>query len=118
MSVSRRQVLGGAAVIGAAGAIGVHRMAGRGKAPELILYDSRKPASLTLARGQPGVRQLNLANAATWSDIRRAQLKGPVSGLTSWNDYVSARQWLEEKGLRVAAESHDRKQDLIAWTMA
>lgn len=118
MSVSRRQLLGGAAVLGAAGAIGVNMMAGRGRTPVLILYDSRRPASLAFARGQPGTRQLNLANAANWSAIRTAERKGPVSGLTSWNDYVSARQWLEERGLRVASESHDRRHDLIAWTMA
>jgi len=119
VSVSRRQVLGGAALIGAAGAIGVHRMAGQGrKAPVLVVYDSRKPASLAFARTQPGRRQLDLASAANWSAIRAVERKGPVAGLTSWNDYVSARQWLEERGLRVASESHDRAHDLIAWTMA
>ncbi len=118
MSVSRRQVLGGAAVLGAAGAIGVHKMAGRGKAPVLIVYDSRKPASLAFARTQPGKRQIDLASAASWSALRTVERKGAIGGLTSWNDYVSARQWLEERGLRVASESHDRAHDLIAWTMA
>jgi len=119
MSVSRRQILGGAAVLGAAGAIGVHRMAGKGgKTPVLILYDSRKPASLAFARARSGKRQLDLASAASWSALPGIERKGPVAGLTSWNDYVSARQWLEEKGLRVAAEQRDRAHDLIAWTMA
>ena len=119
MSVSRRQILGGAAVLGAAGAVGLHRMAGQGrKTPQLVIYDSRKPASLAFARGHAGKRQLDLAQAANWSAIRTADRKAPVAGLTSWNDYVSARQWLEEKGLRVATEDHDRKHDLIAWTMA
>jgi hypothetical protein len=119
VSVSRRQVLGGVALVGAAGAVGIHRMAGQGrKAPVLVVYDSRKPASLAFARTQPGKRQVDLASAASWSVIRTAQRKAPVAGLTSWNDYVSARQWLEERGLRVASENHDRAHDLIAWTMA
>lgn len=118
MSVSRRHVLGGAAVLGAAGAIGIHRMAGKGKAPVLVLYDSRRPASLAFARTRSGVRQLDLAHSASWSAIRTAERRGSVAGLTSWNDYVSARQWLEDKGLRVTAEDRDRAHDLIAWTMA
>ena len=118
MSVSRRQLLGGAALLGAAGAIGVHRTAGRGKAAQLIVYDSRKPASLAFARTRSGKRQLDLASAESWSALRTTERKGAVAGLTGWNDYVSARQWLEERGLRLTAERHDRTHDLIEWTMA
>ena len=118
MSVSRRQILGDAAALGAAGAIGVHRMTGRGKAPALIVYDSRQPASLAFARTRSGKRQLDLASAGTWSALRTLDRKGAVAGLTSWNDYVSARQWLEERGLRLQSQSHDRTHDLIEWTMA
>jgi hypothetical protein len=119
MSVSRRQILSGAAVLGAAGAVGLHKMAGqRAKTPQLVVFDSRQPASLAFARGHAGKRQLDLAMAANWTAIRTVDRKVPVSGLTSWNDYVFARQWLEERGLRVASEDHDRRHDLIAWTMA
>ncbi|MBT2187014.1 twin-arginine translocation signal domain-containing protein [Sphingobium nicotianae] len=118
MSVSRRQVLGGAAVLGAAGAIGVQRMTGPGKVAHVVLFDSRKPASLAFARTRAGKRQLDLAHTANWSAIRTIDRKGAVAGMTSWNDYVSARQWLEERGLRVQSERHDKTHDLIEWVMA
>jgi len=118
MSVSRRQVLGGAAALGAAGAVGLHRMAGQGgKTPHLIVYDSRKPASLAFARARSGRRQLDLASAASWSSLRAVDRKGAIAGLTGWNDYVAARQWLEDRGLRLQSERHDRAHDLIEWTM-
>jgi hypothetical protein len=119
MSVSRRQVLGGAAVLGVACTMGVHHMAKQGsKTPLLIVYDSRKPASLAFARTQASKRGLDIAHAASWTDIRTAGRKAPIAGLTSWNDYVFARQWLEERGLRVQVEKRDRSHDLIEWMMA
>lgn len=119
--VSRRQLLGAAAVVGVAGAIGARRLAGRRTVrPTLVVFDSRKSASAAFARAHQGIRAVDLAGGqgASWDAIRRAGRKGTVAGLTGWNDYVSARQWLEERGLRVRAEDHDRRHDLIAWTMA
>lgn len=120
MSVSRREMLGGAAVLGAAGALGIHKLSPRAKRPSLVIYDSRKPASVAYARSHAGLRQIDLARERqdNWSAIRSLKRKDVVAGLTGWNDYVSARQWLEERGLRVAEEAHDRQYDLIAWTMA
>ncbi len=120
MNVSRREMLGGAALLGAAGALGVHKLSPRAKKPSLVVFDSRKPASLAFARTQPGVKQIDLASEQTnnWRAIRSLKKQGPVAGLTSWNDYVSARQWLEERGMRVSVETHDRTHDLIGWTMA
>lgn len=121
MSVSRRQILGGAALVGAAGALGVHRLAGRKIRPQVVIYDSARPASLAFARAQPGTRLVDLAGerSVNWQGVRALRKKGgAVAGLTGWNDYVAARQWLEERGLRVQVEDHDRKHDLIAWTMA
>ncbi len=119
MSVSRREMLGGAAVLGAAGALGVHKLAPRAKKPSLVIYDSRKPASLAYAQAYPGIRRIDLASErqSNWRAIRAVKRQGTVAGLTGWNDYVSARQWLEERGLRVAEEGHDRHHDLIAWRM-
>lgn len=122
MSVSRREILGGAALLGAAGAFGLHRMAGEkaAQAPRFVIYDSRKPASLAYAQAQPRATRIDLAReqADNWRAVRALDRQGPVAGVTSWTDYVAARGWLEQRGLRVAAETHDRQHDLIRWTMA
>lgn len=122
MSVSRREMLGGAALLGAAGAFGLHRMAGRGAqvpAPRVVIYDSRRPASLAFARGQHSAGGIDLVReqAENWRSIRGLGREGPVAGVTGWTDYVAARGWLEHRGLRVVAETHDRQHDLIHWTM-
>jgi hypothetical protein len=118
MSVSRRALLGGAALVAAAGAVGIGRMTAGGPAPDVVLFDSRRPASLAFARSQPGARLVDLADPGSWPALRAARGRATVAGLTRWNDYVFARQWLEERGLRLRAETHDRGQDLIAWSMA
>lgn len=122
MSVSRRELLGGAALLGAAGAFGLHRMAGQaGAAPRFVIYDSRKPASLAYAQAQGGgVAGIDLVQerAANWRGVRALGREGPVAGVTGWTDYVAARGWLEQRGLRVTAQAHDRRSDLIRWTMA
>jgi hypothetical protein len=120
MSVSRRALLGGAALVAAAGAVGIGRMTGRAQRPQVVLYDSRKPASLAFAHRHKGARLLDLASeqSRNWSGVRALRREGAIAGLTGWNDYVAARQWLEERGLRVQAQDHDRAHDLIAWTMA
>lgn len=120
MSVSRRELLGGAAVLGAASALAMHKLAPRAKQPSIVVYDSRKPASLAFARGKPGLRQIDLVSEQrnNWRSIRALDRQGVVAGLTGWNDFVSARQWLEERGLRVASEMCDTRTGLIAWTMA
>ncbi|HWJ71302.1 MAG TPA: twin-arginine translocation signal domain-containing protein [Sphingobium sp.] len=121
MTVSRRDILGAAALLGAAGAFGLHRMAGQGgaPAPRVVIYDSRKPASLAYARSLSGVTRIDLAQeqAANWRSIRALDRQGPVAGVTGWTDYVAARGWLEQRGLRVAVQDHDRQHDLIRWTM-
>lgn len=123
MSLSRREILGGAALLGAAGTLGLHRMAGQGAgapAPRVVIYDSRKPASLAFMRTQPGAAGIDLAReqAENWRSVRALGRDGPVAGVTGWTDYVAARGWLEQRGLRIAAEAHDRRTDLIRWTMA
>ena len=118
---SRREMLGAAAIVGAAGAIGVHRLRPAGaRAPQIIVYDSRRPASLAFAQARPDLRRIDLAReqGENWRAVRALDRTGVVGGLTGWNDYVSARQWLEDRGLRVVEQSHDRRRDLIAWTMA
>ena len=118
--LSRRALLGGAvAMAGAAGMVGVRRWRAAGRAPRIIVFDSRKPASLAFAQARPVARRIDLAKAdASWRAIRGLKDRGAVAGLTGWNDYVFARQWLEERGLRVVEQSHDRWRELIAWTMA
>jgi len=118
-AVSRRQVLGGVALAGAAGAFATHRFGGAGKQPHVIVFDSQKPASRAFAHDQGGTRRIDLAleRGRNWSGVRAVRKQGPVAGLTSWNDYVAARGWLEERGLRLASERRDPAHDLIAWTM-
>jgi len=119
-AVSRRQVLGGVALAGAVGALGVRQFVGPEKVPRIVIYDSRKPTSRAFAHGFAGVRQIDLAgeHGRNWSNVRAIRRDGPVAGMTSWNVYVAARSWLEERGLRLRSEQRDPTHDLIAWAMA
>ena len=123
MSVSRREILGGVALLGAAGTFGLHRMAGQGAAipaPRVVIYDSRRPASLASVHARSDAVRIDLAReqVENWRAVRALGREGPVAGVTGWTDYVAARGWLEQRGLRVTAEAHDRQADLIRWTMA
>lgn len=119
-AVSRRQVLGGVALAGAAGALSMHKFAGREKVAQAVIFDSRKPLSLAFAKAQQGIRLVDLAGEerGNWSGVRSLRRGAPVAGLTGWTDYVAARGWLEERGLRLVSERHDRKRNLTEWRMA
>jgi len=115
----RREVLGGAALLGAAGAIGIARIlprSGRG----VVIFDSERPASRAFARNAAAARRIDLADEArtNWRDLRGLNAGTPVSGYTPWSAYVAARGWLEEKGLRLVSETLDRRTGLVVWSMA
>lgn len=122
MSVSglrRREVLGGAALLGAAGAIGLARILPRdGKG--VVIFDSAHMASRVFARNAAAVRRIDLADEArtNWRGLRALGGGTPVSGYTPWSAYVAARGWLEERGLRLVSETLDRRTGLVAWSMA
>ncbi|MCW2412193.1 MULTISPECIES: twin-arginine translocation signal domain-containing protein [unclassified Sphingobium] len=122
--VSRRQLLGGAAVAGAVGLFGARAVAGPEKAARIVVYDSRRAASRSFAGQFFGLQQIDLAgeHSRNWAGVRAIRrsgaMSGPVAGLTGWNDYVAARTWLEDRGLRLRSERRDATHELIAWTMA
>jgi len=120
MSVSRRQMLGGVALVGAAGAVGLGRVLPRGDKSRIVVFDGARPASRTFARNTAAARRIDLADEAhtNWLGLRTLAKGAPVAGYTSWNAYVTARGWLEEKGLRLVSETLDRRTGLVVWSMA
>ncbi|MBO9580567.1 MAG: hypothetical protein J7498_06715 [Sphingobium sp.] len=120
MSVSRRQMLGGVALVGAAGAVGLGRILPRGDGARIVVFDGARPASRTFAKSTAAARRIDLADEArtNWRGLRSLAKGAPVAGYTSWNAYVTARGWLEEKGLRLVSETLDRRTGLVVWSMA
>lgn len=120
MSVSRRQMLGGVALVGAASAVGIARILPRGSEARVVVFDSARPASRAFARDHAAAQRIDLAQEArtNWRAVRAIGKREPVAGYTSWNAYVTARGWLEEQGLRLASETLDRRTGLILWSMA
>lgn len=120
MSVSRRQVIGGAALVGAAGAVGISRILPRGDGSRIVIFDGARPASRAFAKSAAAARRIDLADEArtNWRGLRALDKGAPVAGFTSWNAYVGARGWLEEKGLRLVSEVLDRRTGLVIWSMA
>ncbi len=120
MSVSRRQMLGGVALVGAAGAVGIARVLPRGDKARVVVFDSARPASRAFAKGKGAVQRIDLVQEArtNWRAVRTLRKGEPVAGYTSWNAYVTARGWLEEQGLRLTSEALDRRAGLVIWSMA
>lgn len=116
--IKRRELLGGAALLGAAGAIGIARFAGR--QPDVIVYDGTHLESAAFGRGSRAAHRIDLAQEAGvhWRGLRRVKRGTAVQGLTSWEIYVAARGLLEEQGLRIVSEVVRRQTGLIAWSMA
>lgn len=91
----------------------------------LILFDSRIPESRDFARAASGT-MIDLADIeiSQWA-VLRADLDGKhhVIGLTGWTDWVTARGFLEERGLRLTSETSvpapvSGKAHLFRWEMA
>lgn len=118
--IGRRELLGGAALVGAVGAFGVSRILPRASEAGIVIYDSERPASRAFARSSAAPRRIDLAEEArtNWRAVRSLSRGEGVAGYTPWNAYVTARGWLEERGLRLVSEALDRKTGLIAWQMA
>ena len=114
----RREVVGGAALLGAAGAAGLMRALPRGAG--VLIFDSSHAASRAFALTHGAARRIDLAAEArtNWRGVRALGKGAAVAGYTGWDDYVAARGWLEGQGLRVVSEAVDRRRALVTWRMA
>jgi hypothetical protein len=122
MIVSRRSMLKAGAA--ASAAITLPAFAAS-NVSTLILFDSRIPESRDFARTASGA-MIDLADIETtqWTALR-ANFSGKrrVVGLTGWTDWVIARGFLEERGLRLTSETSvpapvSGKAHLFRWEMA
>jgi hypothetical protein len=121
MIVSRRSMLKAGAA--ASAAITLPAFAAK-SVSTLILFDSRIPESRAFARTASGA-MIDLADIDTtqWAEFR-ANFAGTrrVVGLTGWTDWVTARGFLEERGLRLTSETSvpapvSGKAHLFRWEM-
>lgn len=118
--VRRRELLGGAALLGAIGAIGLAPILPRTGEPGVIVFDSTQPASRAFAKLGGAARRIDLVaeDRTSWRALRSLGRALPVAGYTSWAAYVTARLCLEGQGLRMVSEALDRRRGLVAWRMA
>ena len=122
MIISRRSMLKAGAA--ASAAITLPAFAAK-NVSTLILFDSRIPEFRDFARAASGA-MIDLADIETsqWTALR-ADFAGKhrVVGLTGWTDWVTARGFLEERGLRLTSETSvpapvSGKAHLFRWEMA
>ena len=86
--------------------------------PKLVVFDSRLPASVALARTSVASIDVAHEDARFWRGLRGLD-RGPVAGLTRWSDFVTVRGFLEERGLRLKAQTPLPGQPhLFRWEMA
>jgi hypothetical protein len=107
MSVSRRTILKGAGVLGAATAL---PKVAHAQTAKLGAYDSRLPESraFAVAAKRRGVTMIDIAKGdkAIWHIARQDLASpGPIIGMTGWSDWVVLRGLLEEQGKRLRSES-------------
>jgi hypothetical protein len=121
MTVSRRTLIKGSAALGAIAALPV---AAQKPAKSLVIFDSRIPESLAFAQNAAAKIDVAALDASLWAALR-GDLEGAsaVSGLTGWTDWIVARGFLEERGLRLTSESRvgaplSGKAHLFKWKMA
>jgi hypothetical protein len=125
MSLTRRSLLKTGAVLSAAATLPATARAVTGKAPDLLVYDSRLPESLVAMQGKTASMTLDLAQmeATNWSPLRTlpATIRS-AQGLTGWTDWVLLRGTLEDRGLRFQSETSvpapvSGKAHLFRWKM-
>jgi TAT (twin-arginine translocation) pathway signal sequence len=121
MIVSRRSMLKAGAAASAAVTLPAFAAS---PTPELIIFDSRIPESRAFARTATGT-MIDMADveATQWAELRQDLAgKRRVIGLTGWTDWVIARGFLEERGLRLTSETSvpapvSGKAHLFRWEM-
>jgi TAT (twin-arginine translocation) pathway signal sequence len=121
MSVSRRTLLKGTVAVSAATAVPALAADAR---QTLTVYDSRIPESQAFARRASRTLDVAHLDATRWADLR-GDINGVrrVTGLTGWTDWIIARGFLEERGLRMTTEARVKapistKAHLFKWEMA
>ena len=114
MTVSRRTVLKGGIAAAALSAGSTTALASR--RADLIVFDSRHPASTRLARARYA-RKIDIAHedANFWRNLRSDIASRRIAGMTRWSDFVVARGFLEEQGKRLTAET--LRDGLVFWEM-
>lgn len=124
MSLTRRSLLKTGAALSAAATLPATARAVTGKAPDLLVYDSRLPESVAAMQGKSASLTLDLAQmeAANWAPLRTLPAIRSAQGLTGWTDWVLLRGTLEDRGLRFQSETSvpapvSGKAHLFRWEM-
>jgi hypothetical protein len=115
MRASRRGILKAGVLGMAAGA--TPALAVAGKAPSVLVFDSRIPASRAFALASAVANKIDVAHQdlTFWRTLRSARIDGNITGMTGWSDLVIVRGLLEEQGKRLRGES--RHGMLFRWDM-
>jgi hypothetical protein len=125
MSISRRNLLVSAGVLGA-----VSSLPTLAQSPQvaLVIFDSRIPESLAFAkeRGRVGMETIDIgAKGVSALHVARQakEASGEILGLTGWTDWVMLRGLLEEHGKRLTRELRvphlgSRPATPFEWAMA
>ena len=106
MMVDRRTTLAG--LMGSAALTTVAARAAMPGHPAILVIDSRHAISRALGLRTPGAHVIDIAAAHEnfWAEVRGCRPRGAgVRGLTGWSDWVLLRGALQDKGLRVRAET-------------
>jgi hypothetical protein len=106
MIVDRRKTIAG--LIGATTLAAAPSRAIGVPPPTILFVDSRRRACRSFISAHPGARVIDIAvsHAVPWAEVRAFEPDGAqVRGLTRWSDWVLIRGALQDKGLRVRAET-------------
>ena len=102
MRTTRRGLLKGSALAGAAAAIPF--AAGAAEVPALLVFDSRLAESADYASGAAELQRIDLASTPLRAVHQALSGAGRIEGLTRWSDWTVLRGLLEADGLRRASE--------------
>jgi hypothetical protein len=114
MKLTRRSLLQAGALGAAAAAPSARALAD--DQPALVIYDSRSPQSTAFAR-RHRAEKIDIAaeDENLWRNLRTAAPTGRVIGLTSWDQLVIVRGYMEEQGKRLTSEVATGR--LFRWDM-
>lgn len=121
MRTTRRGLLKGSALAGAAVAIPV--AAGAATVAALLVFDSRLAESAGYAAGKAALHRIDLAEVPLRAAHQAMAGADQIEGLTRWSDWTVLRGLLEADGLRSASEANlaaplSGHDGLWHWSMA